>query len=128
LNKKLSGIQIATDAHTVKYSYNNTGSGPYNDKGILDDDTIQISTYQVYSASMRVNGTLRPSQVDINATAVLATDTNILPTTVTLDGSEVSMNPYRNSSFLVLFTPKNYITLFSVSSVPFLSFFFTWPV
>jgi archaellum component FlaF (FlaF/FlaG flagellin family) len=59
----------------------NVGSGPYNDKGILDDDTIQISTYHYYDVAA--------STVNINATAKMATNTTILSTTVTLDGSQV---------------------------------------
>ena len=57
------------------------GSGPYNDKGILDDDTIQFTSYHYYDIAV--------SAVTINATAIMASNTTVIPTQITLDGSVV---------------------------------------
>ena len=94
-NASISFLQLANwgKNYFLTNLFNNTGlcnftsfcegSGPYNDKGILDDDTVQITTYHYYRFSK--------SNVTLNATAVMASNITIIPVDVTLEGSQVHL-------------------------------------
>ena len=59
------------------------GSGPYNSKSPLDDDTVQITTYHFSTSFSAID-------VAMNATAVLATKVVPIPINISLTGSLVS--------------------------------------
>jgi hypothetical protein len=57
------------------------GSGPYNDKGILDDDTVQFTSYHYYRYVQ--------SSITLNATVAMAEKIKVIPVDISLDGSTV---------------------------------------
>jgi hypothetical protein len=85
------------------------GSGPYNSKSPLDEDTVQIKSYHFVSLST-------PSTATLTVKAALASDVVSMPVDLVLNGLMVCIS-FKKKKIYVLLSEANFYIFFSPRQV-----------
>jgi hypothetical protein len=78
------------------------GSGPYNSKSPLDEDTVQIKSYHFVSSST-------PSTATLTVKASLASDVVSMPVDLVLNGLMVCISFFKIKIYIILCIANFYV-------------------